>query len=255
MTQPRTFSSEDLTSYLDGEADTNLRRAVDHALADDVALRHRLDHLKLDRVAIAAAFDTLLVTAPPYPSKSGILQLQHRSKRQRWLAIAATALVCFGLGWTASTLITRAKTETWQHYAATYHAMYVTNTLAHVAEDPVAAADDLSRVSSALGLAIVPSALSGADQLEFKRAQVLGFGGRPVVQIAFLAKGGLSKAGAPIALCITRIGVAGSRAIQTDTVLGMAAATWTKDVHEYLLVGGTDASLIATAAAQLAKAL
>jgi hypothetical protein len=250
MTEPREFTNEDLTAYLDGMADAARVRDIDRALASDAALRARLQGLQVDPHAIASAFDALLPTAPAYPNASVIAPRRDRAGLANWRVLAATALIGAGLGWAVATFISHAKTETWQHYAATYHAMYVKGTLAHVTADSTTTADDLRRASAALGLVIAPSALSGVDWLEFKRAQVLGFGGRPVVQLAFL-----SKTGEPIALCIARTAPSRTQAIKTNTVLGMATATWAKGDHDYLLIGGTDTALIASSAAVFAKSL
>jgi anti-sigma factor RsiW len=249
MTQPRIFTSEDLTAYLDGEADATLVHDIEGAVSADAELRLRLASLTIQTGAVKSAFDAILPVASAYPATIESMR-NGPPAMTAWRTLAATALICLGLGWTASTLTTRAKTETWQHYAATYHAMYVNGTLSHVTSTPAITAEDMKRVSDALGLAIDPAALAGVDQLDFKRAQVLGFDGRPVAQLAFL-----STAGAPIALCITRTDAAQPRAVYADTVLGMASATWSKGAHEYLLIGGTDAALIAKAAAVFVRVL
>ena len=169
--------------------------------------------------------------------------------------MVAIALISLAVGWGVSNLLIHARIETWQHYAATYHAMYVRDTLANVRPTHETTAIELRRVSEVLGLTITQDALSGSDQLEFKRAQVLSFDGRPVVQLAFL-----SKTGAPIALCVTRTDTTHAdtnrpSSIRPETILGMRAATWSKGDYQYLLIGGTDAATIATSAAAFATAL
>jgi len=60
----RQFSDEDLTAFLDGEADANLSEAIESALIEDGVLSQRLADLHLDKDDLKAAFDDLLETAP-----------------------------------------------------------------------------------------------------------------------------------------------------------------------------------------------
>jgi ParB-like chromosome segregation protein Spo0J len=249
MTTLRTFSNEDLTAYLDGEADASLVRAIDEAKVTSADLCARLGSLRIDAAGLSAAFDAVLPLAPALPET--IAHVPARlAKPWPWRAMAATALISLAIGWGVSSLAMRTQTETWQHYAATYHAMYVHDTLAHVRPTAQTTAEELRRVSETLGLAIKPEVLARSELLEFKRAQVLGFEGRPVVQLAFV-----SRTGAPVALCITRTDSARTDTFRPSTILGMSASTWSKGRYEYLLIGGTDATMIATSAATFEKAL
>jgi anti-sigma factor RsiW len=243
MITQRTFSNEDLTAYLDGEADVGLSQAIDEAKAASPDVRARLEVLRIDAATVRAAFDAVL--------PASIIGAPSRQVAQMpWRALAATALISLAVGWGASHLVVRSQTETWQHYAATYHAMYVSDTLAHVRPTVQTTADELQRVSAALGLAIQHEALARSDQLEFKRAQMLGFEGQPVAQLAFV-----TKSGAPVALCITRTNGVWTETVSTRQMLGMSAATWSKGPYQYLLIGGTDAGLIAKSAQAFAEAL
>ncbi len=249
MNTQRTFSPEDLTAYLDGEADVALARAIDEAKVHMPELRARLEALNIETAQIRAAFDTVLPLAPSLapsirkaPEASPVIM--------PWQAVVATACLCLAIGWGASSLLTHARHDTWQHYAAMYHAMYVTDTLAHVRPTAQTTTEELGRVSRALGMTIKTDALSASDQLDFRRAQVLGFAGRPVAQIAFV-----SKTGAPVALCIALVDDARSEPVRPAIVLGMRAATWSKGRYQYLLIGGTDAGVVEASAASFAKAL
>jgi anti-sigma factor RsiW len=253
MTLHPHFTNEELTAYLDGVAGPELARAIETAKAASPEVRGRLASLQIDPLKIKVAFDALLPTAPVLP----VTLTQARPGQLRavlpWRMLAATALVSLALGWATSSLVTHwanRQTTTWQHYAATYHAMYRHETLAHVRPSPSVTADDLSRISQALGLTVSQDLVTRSDALEFKRAQVLGFEGQPVAQLAFT-----TKAGVPVALCIARVDVEGSVPVRTATVLGMSSATWSKGRYQYLLIGGTELSTIAVSANAFAKAL
>jgi anti-sigma factor RsiW len=250
MTTHPTFTNEDLTAYLDGEADAAVARAIDQAKATSPELRSRLAALHIDPAGVRTAFDAALPLAPALPTVVGDAATARGPTSRPWRALAATALISLAAGWGASHLYTRAKIETWQHYAATYHAMYVRDTLANVQPTQQTTLDELARVSDALGFTLKQTALVQSGHLAFKRAQVLGFDGRPVVQIAFV-----SNTGVPVALCITRRDDSRTDVSRTSSMLGMSAATWSKGQYQYLLIGGTDATLIAASALAFEKAL
>ena len=135
----------------------------------------------------------------------------------------------------------------WREYVAAYQALYTNATLASVEEDEAARRSELARVGAAIGLDLPLEALDASPAVTFKRAQLLGFEGRPLAQLAFL--GGT---GDPIALCIIRsggngAGEAGGAAspVEVATMEGLSTASWSRGGFEYLLIGGTDEALIA----------
>lgn len=81
--------------------------------------------------------------------------------------------------------------------------------------------------------------LAPVEQLDYKRAQILSFEGRPLIQLAFL-----SKVGAPVALCILQSYDGQESSPGFSEMRGMSSASWSKDGYEYLLIGGNDNSLI-----------
>ncbi len=249
MNERQTFTNEELTAFLDGEVDEPMARDIGNALENDAELRARLDGLQIDTGQIKSAFDGLLETAPPVPTTLEEPHTPHSvSRNLSWQAIAATALLCLLIGGGIGTFVSGAKPETWRDYAATYHALYINRTLSQIDQSSKEATAQLAEVSAALGKTIDFAALSQSDQLDYKRAQILGFEGRPLVQLAFL-----SKVGAPVALCIMRADKAADRNVQVNEMRGMSAASWTTGDFEYLLIGGSDKALIEKAA-QLLKA-
>lgn len=244
MTEARYFSDEVLTAYIDGEADQSTRNAIETALRTDAVLAERLASLEIPIGGVSRAFDGLLDIAPGIPE---LPATSHDAvgKRNRGIVLAASLVV--GLVFGAGIMSWRTpQPPGWMDYVAAYHALYVNETLADVVPDTDTSAITLSALSATLGYE-----LSQADQdglLEFRRGQILGYQGRPLVQLAYL-----SSTGDPVALCIIRSQTTGSTSeISVSRLEGMAAAHWEKNGFEFLLIGGTDQTVITDAAQQLA---
>ena len=250
MSEHRTFSNEELTAYLDGEADVHLVQEIDDALAVDSGLVDQLQNISIDVQAIKGTFDAVLAESPAAPP---VLRAEVADKSGgKWLglrAAAGIALVCLSVGGYLGTAFQKAD-ETWQGYAAAYHSLYVTNTLSEVRQPLNVSKHDLSRASDLLGKSINFDVVSGVQGLEYKRAQVLGFEGRPLVQIAFM-----TQQGAPVALCVYPKTHDAIQPMSQQRMLGMSSATWSRDGFEYLLVGSTDDTLIERAANALKELL
>jgi anti-sigma factor RsiW len=243
MTKRRSFTDEDLTAYLDGEAEAGLRADIAGALKRDSTLQKRMDALTFDITALGSAFDALLPSAPDAPSFGASVQAIGSSPWMRYRALAATAALCVAVGWGGAAYVSRPVPETWREFAATYHALYVTTTLSEFGINPTALATELKRVSTSVGKPVQIETLSQIADLDLKRVQILGFEGRPLMQVAFL-----SKVGAPVALCIMKARQARDSRVELTEMRGMRSASWAKGEFEYLLVGGTDADVIAKAA-------
>lgn len=225
------ISDEELTAYLDGEADGALAGRIEAALMDDDTLAVRLDGLRFDVDALrgeAGAFlaDAPSFTLPPAPASRGFGIMGG--------AMAACLALGLGLGFFLSD---QPEEQTgWVHYVAAYQALYVGDTLAGVEADPT----QISELSSVLGRDL--AAATASPELTFKRGQRLGFNGKPLIQLAYL-----SEEGAPMALCI--IAKSGEAKPVSQRVLeGMQAASWSDGEFAYLLIGGEDADLVKRAA-------
>ncbi len=151
------------------------------------------------------------------------------------------------IGFGVSRLVNPAPEESWQEFAAIYHALYVNKTLAHIAQTDEAATAELTRVAGVIGRSLDQTALA-AEGLDYKRAQVLGYKGKPLLQLAYL-----SKIGAPVALCVYKSGTTGRTAVRSEERRGLSAASWSRDGYEYLLIGGEDQALIKATADELAR--
>ncbi|MEM9632232.1 MAG: hypothetical protein AAGA50_12955 [Pseudomonadota bacterium] len=251
MMQRPIFSDEQLTAYLDGETDHVPAEEIRAALENDPDLRSRLEGLSLETGQIADAFDQLLHhtpempvladVSPPEATRSGLFSLRQ---------VAAIAAVVLFLGLGVGYLAPHDTPRTWHDFVATYHALYVTDTLAHIEQSEAAAAVELAQAAKAVGKSIDLQILTNIEQLDYKRAQILGFENSPLLQLTFL-----SNSNEPIALCIIRARDAGEEELQLAQMQNMSAAFWSRDGFDFLLVGGNDDSLIKSVAESLVTRL
>ena len=252
MTSNRQFSDEELTSFLDGEADAELRQAIEVALVEDDNLAQRLESLSIETDTIKSSFSGLLSDAPRPPSlvsdaenatSGGLGQINY-------FRAASIACLVFAAGILLGRIISLPDQAKWHEYAAKYHALYVTETLAAVPTDPKGLDTALTRARGALKHKLSKQALTDVAGLDLKRSQVLGFEGRPLIQLAYLTQNG-----APVALCIIGNPTATKSPPHVTTMEGLAAASWSKGGYDFLLIGGKDATLIRDAALKLHKQL
>ncbi len=243
MNAPRNFNAEQLTAYLDGEAAPALCQAIDSALLDDPDLRRRVDELTIPIGAIKTAFDDMLLSSPSAPRYLDSRQSANQNLANILRPVAATAVICLALGWLMAGYFYRENLNDWHNSVAKYQTLYVNSTLSQVNQSPALADEELSRVMAALGKPVSTGVLNDSPNLTYKRAQILGFEERPLVQLAFI-----SKTGAPVALCIIKSGKSGDSEILPGEYLGMRTASWSKGAYEYFLIGGKDADIINEAA-------
>lgn len=247
MTDTNQITDEILTAFLDGETDAETSRMIAAELKADPDLRARLELLSMPIEDVKQAFDMLLDASPKAPVFLPQSQnLQSVGRKTVLAAIAASLIMGVGLG----IALTRSqeKLGTWQEYAAAYHALYVKGTLSTVEFSEADQIMQLATLSEVLGQDLDSAR---ADRvLQFKRGQLLGYQGNPLVQIAYLAP-----SGDPVALCITRAEIEGDRAVSTAILEGMVAAEWNRGGFSYLLIGGTDYDLIDAAAKRLEQSI
>ncbi len=242
MTEQRTFTDEELTAYLDDEVDTELRGAIDAARSGDHDLKGRIDGLTVDRQQIEAAFESLLDQAPSSVELPDITPQGGMNSTFNKMAVAALVALVVGVG-VGTKFSQDAKLDGWRGYVAAYHSLYTEQTFAGVDQTDSDAQDELSRASASIGKDINIEALQASDTLTFKRTQLLGFKGKPLLQLSFVTTDG-----APVALCIIRKpGLADSEP-RTVILEGMPATSWSKGGYDYILIGGTDTKLIEKAA-------
>ena len=242
------ISDEDLVAYLDGELEPAQQQGIEAQLATDPDLRARMDALSIDTAELRAAFDTLLPRAPDAPEIKATA-VNSQTHRRVWPSVIA-ACVAGALAAGTIGMFIPEKQSDWRDYVAAYQALYVGQTLSQITPDEDQQLKELIYVGEALGKNIPLETLAGTEGLNYMRAQVLGFEGRPLAQFAFL-----SETGAPVALCIIRIGASTNNDIALTKMEGMSTAHWSRDGFGYMLIGGTDDESVKLSAEKFAAVI
>ncbi|WP_299207669.1 hypothetical protein [uncultured Tateyamaria sp.] len=236
MTDVRAFSDEELTAFLDGEADDALHAEIEAALEHDAALVDQLAALDVPLVPIAEAYEALLQDAPPMPALPEPAVAPAPAPRGRWAWGVGTFATGLAAGLAVAMFTGFGTPEPapkgWVSFVASYQALYTPDTLVLADPSSSEAALQLANVSDALGLDV--SGLPQAEGLTFKRAQVLGFNDKPLIQIAFTRADGT-----PVALCIIPAGP-DAKPVNMGQAEGMELARWNTPGYGFLLIGGTD---------------
>lgn len=249
MTKVQNFSDEELTAYLDGEATPLLVDQIESALSNRSNLQTRLNALTIDVKQLRDSFDALLDLAPaPTVLDENITGKMAQSKipwaKIQWVAMAACVMIALGVGWTSALLTSRpAGPDGWRGYVAAYQALYTTATLASVNQTDAKASAELMRVAAAIGREFNLDTISAGPGLTYKRAQILSFEKRPLIQLAFLTANGT-----PVALCIIKTAKTSKTVMQQGQMEEMRSAHWSKNGYEFLLIGGDDQAVIEQAA-------
>ena len=133
----------------------------------------------------------------------------------------------------------------WIEVVANYQKLYTAETVAAPLAPPIDSAtraqaetEKLRALSDVIGLDLVQ--LHNIDGLKFRRAQQLGFRGKPLIQIAYALPDGT-----PVALCILP-STAAAKDVRAQMVQGMASTDWNTGAHGILLIGSDDQELINT---------
>lgn len=236
MTQAHeTFSDEDLTAFLDGEAEGDLAARIDAALTSDAELVARLEGLVIPVNDIRAAFALPELAPPPAP------ELPEQSWFQP-MAMAASIVLALGIGALGGYSFKSdepapvvAQKPGWIAAVASYQALYATETLAGKFQAPEQTEATLAGFEGRIGVDL--AAATDVQGLDFKRAQILSYNGKPLMQMAYLDDGGV-----PFALCVIGSG-AEARAMKDQIAEGLAASSWVVDGVGYLVIGGDDPTL------------
>lgn len=239
---------EELVAFLDDEIDPARRALVEAELAGDADLRRRLDALTIDRAVIRDAFGSLQNHAPVLPDLP--VQASKPGLRRRMMPFMAASFVG-GLGIGAVLAFSLGESRAgWKDYVASYQALYVSSTLSEVEQPRALKLAELAAVTNAIGKPIDLDVFTEESGLDYRRAQILGFEGKPLAQFAFL-----SRSGAPLALCIINMGDAADQPVTAEVREGLSAASWAKGGYAFLLIGGTDNRIVETAAHRFAALL
>ncbi|MEX0364424.1 MAG: anti-sigma factor [Ruegeria sp.] len=243
MSEARAFTDEELTAFLDGEADDALHAEIEAALEADPAVADQMAALDVPLAPIAEAYEALLQDVPPMPALPEAVVAPDAVPQPKWgwgwgLGTFATGLAA-GL---AVAMFTGFGTPEpaprgWVSFVASYQALYTEQTLMVASPSVDEAQMQLAAVSDAIGFDL--TGLPEAEGLTFKRAQTLGFNGKPLIQIAFARADGT-----PVALCIIPAGP-DAKPVDMGAAEGMELARWNTPGYGFLLIGGTDTAPLA----------
>ncbi|NOC82964.1 MULTISPECIES: hypothetical protein [unclassified Ruegeria] len=226
-----TFSDETLLAYLEGTLDEAQSRAIEAAVEDDVELERRLMALDPFAPVVRQVFETLPTAAP----KVDLPEPVARNTNGGFLRLLAVAA---GVGVAAVALTfwaTRPAELGWAQQAAIYQSLYVPETIVSLDSSEASLDKQFAMAEAALGRSLNREALDSLPGLELKRAQVLSFKGKPLVQVVFA-----DEQGQPFAFCVIRQGPNAPKAEVKQAVLsGLATATWAQDGYGYMLLGSS----------------
>jgi anti-sigma factor RsiW len=255
-----------LRAYVDGELSPEERGRVEAAVSNSAGLRKQVEALQASCLPYRAAFDAF--TLPPIPealtqqlaalsavAQSGPSSVPTRPRRH-WFLNAAGIGLGLAATFTAGVLLRPALLLNndddkvfgpWVHAIASYQALYVRETLERNADSAENVARVLQSFQTQVGqerkawASQAASVNSGANTsfgvpdlgsvgLAFKRAQLLGFGERPLIQMAYLPS-----QGKPAALCVLPIVGRAESTAQGRRIENLSIVTWQKQGFSYVL--------------------
>lgn len=249
-----TYSDRDLLDYLNGTLDEGAAETLEHMLASDPDLEKRL-------LALDPLFQSVTTAFENYPPDDRLQSLRDRLtvdpawsapmpvwKRPLSAAVAAgIAGLVAGAALFAGIVTGPAPHSDWHHQVAAYQALYVPDTVLNIKPTPESLSEQFRIAENAIDLDLNSGVLANLEPLTLKRAQVLGYNGAPLIQIAFSLPDGT-----PVAFCIIRQndGEGGTDAKYAE-MEGLASATWATDTHGFMLIGGDDEAAIKAIAQRL----
>lgn len=226
-----TFSDETLSAYLEGTLDETQSRAIEAAVEHDTELERRL--MALDPLApvIQDVFEKIPADVPKIDLPEPKAQNSNSSVLRLVAVAASTAIAAFAITFWA----TRPAELGWVQRAAIYQSLYVPETIAPLDNSQVSLDQQFEMAEAELGRSLNRETLEALPGLELKRAQVLSFKGKPLIQIVFA-----DEQGQPFAFCVIRQGPNAPPAEIKHAVLsGLATATWAQDGYGYMLLGSS----------------
>ncbi|WP_170765656.1 hypothetical protein [Ruegeria lacuscaerulensis] len=226
------FSDETLKAYLEGNLDGDEANAIEEAVETDPDLEQRLMALDPFAPVVQAVFEHVPAKAPhvDLPEYRTAGAVQHGAGLWRLLAVAASVAI---IAVSATFWATRPAPMGWAEQAAIYQSLYAPDTIAGLDNSPQALETQFALAEEQLGRSLKREALEALPGMELKRAQVLSFKGKPLVQVVFA-----DEQGQPFAFCVIRQGEgAPNKGVKQAVLSGLATATWAQDGYGYMLIG------------------
>ncbi|WHO72793.1 anti-sigma factor [Rhizobium sp. BT03] len=238
-------SDEELTAFIDGELTAEEAARIETLANEDKAVAERLEFLARASLPFEQAFAPLLSQAPREKLEMMLAAIpregakpgstQALAGRRRFLGALAASLVAgiaidravLGIGKGFST---KDENSEWRAVVADYISLYTPETLAGPVPGGDVQAAQLGAFDEKLGLSLSPEAVA-LPGIDFKRALLLRYDGKPLAQIAYL-----DPETGPMALCIVRSD-AGPKAPDVESRKGMNVVYWSNGTHAFMLIG------------------
>ncbi|EJZ20292.1 anti-sigma factor [Rhizobium sp. Pop5] len=241
-------SDEDLTAFIDGELTAEEAARIEALITEDEGVAERLEFLARANLPFAQAFAPLLSEAPreklermlaaiPEQKSAKSASVPPVATRRRFLGALAASLVAgiaidravigigIGRGFSA-----KDENSEWRAVVAEYISLYTPETLTGPVPGREIQAAQLASLDEKLGLSLSPEAVS-LPGIDFKRALLLQYDGKPLAQIAYL-----DPETGPVALCIV-MSDAGPNAPDLENRKGMNVVYWSNATHAFMLIG------------------
>ncbi|MGO6816518.1 anti-sigma factor [Rhizobium brockwellii] len=247
MTTKHTIpSDEDLTAFIDGELTAEEAARIEAIVNEDKSVAERLEFLARANLPFEQAFAPLLAEAPRQKLETMLAAIpaQQSAKsnsspafatRRRFLGALAASLVAgiaidravIGIG---RSFAPKDENSEWRAVVAEYISLFTPETLAGPTPPKDVQTAQLARLDEKLGLSLSPEAIS-LPGVDFKRAQLLQYDGKPLAQITYL-----DPESGPMALCIV-MSSKGRKAPDLESRKGMNVVYWSSETHAFMLIG------------------
>ncbi|NKL07422.1 anti-sigma factor family protein [Rhizobium leguminosarum] len=247
MTTKHTIpSDEDLTAFIDGELTAEEAARIEAIVKEDESVAERLEFLARASLPFKQAFAPLLSEAPREKLQAMLaaISVQQRAKsasaplfasRRRFLGALAASLIAgiaidravIGIG---ARFSAKDENSEWRAVIADYVSLYTPESLAGPVPGREDQAAQLASLDEKLGLSLSPEAIS-LPGIDFKRALMLQYDGKPLAQIAYL-----DPETGPVALCIVKSDT-GRKAPDLESRKGMNVVYWSNATHAFMLIG------------------
>jgi anti-sigma factor RsiW len=242
-TPPASFPDDELlVAFVDGRLDAARHATVEQRLSDDVLLRNRVDLLRAGSPDLKDAFRPMLNDVPAGLERSLRSKLEpsaqqadefQPSRRKFALGLLFAGVSSGALGYFGGRNQHSAglALADWRKDVASYHTFYGPDTIRRLTPSLQEIDRELEIVSQAIG-----RQLRGIDQVlagyAYKRAQILTFGGAPLIQIVFATPDDVA-----IAFCMKRSTVSQATPVMSR-FHDLPLASWTRDGLDELVVAG-----------------
>lgn len=249
------FSDEQLQQYLAGTLPPDDAVKLEVEIAHDATLEARLFALDYARAApLRDAFEHVPNAAGLQDLETLVLNKIVDTKRVipqvtwKWSAVGAAA--AFAIGAFLFSGQTSKPEPDWQDQVAVYQTLYVAETLASTVANDEDLTVQLVRSEQAVGRTLPLDVVGELEGMKLLRAQVLGFKGAPLIQMAYLSDDGV-----PVALCTIRLTTPATDQPTLETLSGLPVVHWSDGTFGYMIVGNIDRNLLVNMAATLSEAL